>query len=196
HSPYVLAVGSKGKYKTFKQLQAAKGLKYAVTSPSSTSYVAGKILGAATGLDIKFLPGYKGSSAISLSLIRGDTDLSLFADNSFGKYAKSGDIIGVLSLDETSPMKGIPSLNDIGKPELAALATERMVGGPPGMAPEIVKILETAIMKAGASKPIQDWAKSTDQVIKPTDAAGAKTRVENILGFYSKYKDVLAAKQK
>lgn len=194
HSPYILAVGTKGKYQSFKELQAAKGLKYAVTSPSSTSYVAGKILAAATGLDVTFLPGYKGSSAISLSLIRGDTQLSLFAENSYRKYAKGGDVKAVLSLDDKSPFPGVPTVGDLGKAELTALATERFVGAPPGTPKEIVKIIETAIMKAAASKPIQDWAKQTSQEVKPLDAEASQKRVDMLMKFYAKYKDVLAKK--
>lgn len=194
HSPYVLAVGTKGKYQTFKDLQAAKDLKYAVTSPSSTSYVAGKILAAATGLNVKFLPGYKGSSAISLSLIRGDTHLSLFAENSFRKYAKGGDVKAALSLDEKSPFEGVPTVGDIGKGELTALATERFVGAPPGTPKEIVKTLEQAILKAGASKSIQDWAKQTNQVIKPLGTDATQKRVDTLMKFYTKYKEVLAKK--
>jgi tripartite-type tricarboxylate transporter receptor subunit TctC len=195
HSPYVLAVGAKGKYKTFKDLKAAANLKYAVTSPSSTSYVAGKILAAATGLNVTFLPGYKGSSAISLSLIRGDTQLSLFADNSYNKYAKGGDVIAVLSLDEKSPYKGVPTVGDIGQGELTALATERIVGAPPGTPKEIIKILETAFIKAAASAPIQDWAKKTDQVIKPLTTDETNKRVAHLMKFYGKYKEVLAKKK-
>jgi tripartite-type tricarboxylate transporter receptor subunit TctC len=195
HSPYTLAVGTKGKYQTFKDLQSVKGLKYAVTSPSSTSWVAGKIMAKATGLDITFLPGYKGSSAISLSLIRGDTQLSLFANNSYAKYAKGGDVKAVLSFEDKSPYPGVPTVGDIGHGELEALATERMVGGPPGMPKEIVAILEAAILKAGASKEIQDWAKQTDQDIKPLDTAATNARVSKIFNFYAKYKDVLSAKK-
>ena len=196
HSPYVLAVSTKGKYKSFKDLQAASNLKYAVTSPSSTSYVAGNILAAATGLKVTFLPGYKGSSAISLSLIRGDTHLSLFAENSYRKYAKGGDVMAVLSLDDSSPFKGVPTVGDIGQGELTALATERIVGAPPGTPKEIIKILETAFLKAGASKPIQDWAKQTKQVIKPLNAAATQKRVDTAMKFYAKYKSVLAPKKK
>lgn len=194
HSPYVLAVSTKGKFNSFKDLQKAKGLKYAVTSPSSTSWVAGNILAKATGLDITFLPGYKGSAKIALSLIRGDTQLSLFAGNSYGKYAKGGDVKAVLSLEEKSPFKGVPTVGDIGHPGLTSLATERVVGGPPGMPANVVKILETAILKAGASKAIQEWAAKTRQTIKPLSAADTNKRVNGVLKFYSKYKSVLAKK--
>jgi len=195
HSPYVLAVGTKGKYKSFKDLKAAKNLKYAVTSPSSTSYVAGKILSAAMGLNVTFLPGYKGSSAISLSLIRGDTQLSLFAENSYRKYAKGGDVKAVLSLDEKSPFKGVPTVGDLGQGELTALATERVVGAPPGTPKEIIKVLEAAFLKAGASPAIQEWAKKTKQVVKPLSTDATNKRVSHLLKFYGKYKSVLAKKK-
>ena len=45
-SKYVLAVGAKGPNQSIQDLMKAKGtLKYAITSPASTSYVAGKIHG-------------------------------------------------------------------------------------------------------------------------------------------------------
>ena len=94
-TPYILSVNSKGPYQTIEALKNAKeSLKYPVTSPNSTAYVAGKIMAAAIGLKVKFLHGYKGSAKISLSIIRGDTHLSLFAVRQHAKYAKSGDLKG------------------------------------------------------------------------------------------------------
>ncbi|HSH12338.1 MAG TPA: tripartite tricarboxylate transporter substrate-binding protein, partial [Desulfurivibrionaceae bacterium] len=120
-SKYVLTVGTKGKYQTVQDLQKAKNLKYAVTSPSSTSYVAGKIMSAALGLDVKFLPGYKGSSKISLSIVRGDTHLSLFNTRSYVRWAKGGDLKAVLSFEKKSSFPGVPTAAEIGKPELELL---------------------------------------------------------------------------
>lgn len=193
-SPYTLAVSAKGKYKTFEDLKKAKSLKYAVTSPSSTSYVAGKILAAATGLNVTFLPGYKGSSNISLSIIRGDTDLSLFANRSFAKYAKGGDLKAALSLQDKSPW-GVKTVGDIGQGELTALATERMIGAPPKLPDNIRKILSDAITKAAASKEIQDWSKKTKRPVDHRDAKGTEERIAQLFKFYGKYKDVLTKKK-
>ncbi|MFM1814219.1 MAG: hypothetical protein RLZ98_914 [Pseudomonadota bacterium] len=189
-SPYTLAVSTKGPHQDVKALQSAKGLKYAITSPASTAYVAGKIMASALGMDVTFLPGYKGSSAIQLSIIRGDTQLSLFANESYAKYAQSGDMKAVLSFEDKSPWPGVPTVGDIGKPELTALATERIVGGPPGMPKDIVKTLSDAIVASMNSADAQKWKIPRH----PANAEAAAKRVNHLVDFYGKYKKVLAAK--
>ena len=193
-TPYTLSVNSKGPYTSIEALKKAKGLKYAVTSPSSTSYVAGKIMAAALGLDVKFLPGYKGSSKISLSIIRGDTHLSLFANRQYAKYAKGGDLMAVLSLEDKSPWKGVPTVGDIGHGELTALSTSRIVGAPPKTPAAIVHVLEQALIKGGNDPSIQAWAKKGKRPLDPTTAAETKKRVDHLIKFFGKYKSVLAAK--
>jgi len=190
-SPYVLAVNPKGPYQTIADLKKAKGLKYPVTSPASTAAVAGKILAAAIGLDVKMLPGYKGSSKTSLSIIRGDTHLSLYANESYAKYAKGGDLKAVLSLENKSPWPGVPTVGEIGHPELTALATERIVGTAPGTPKAIAAVLENALVKAGNDPEIQAWAKKANQDMRPTSADGAAKRVDHLITFYSRYKEAL-----
>ena len=193
-SPYTLSISSKGKYKTIQDLMKAKGLKYAVTSPSSTSYVAGKILANTLGMDVKFLPGYKGSAKISLSLIRGDTDLSLFATRQHIKYAKGGDIKPALSLEKTSPYPGVPTVADIGHPGLSSLATERIVGTAPKTPKAISMVLENALFKAVSDPAMKAWAKKGRRPLLPRNASQTADRVDELITFYSKYKSVLAAK--
>ncbi len=193
-TPYILSVNSKGPYRTIAALKAAKGLKYPVTSPNSTAYVAGKIMAAAIGLNIKVLPGYKGSAKTSLSIIRGDTHLSLFAFRQHAKYAKSGDLIGVLSLQEKSPWPGIPTVREIGHPELAVLATERIVGTAPGTPKAIARVLEEALIKGGNDPSIQAWAKKGKRALNPRSAADTQKRVDHLIKFYSKFRSTLSAR--
>jgi len=193
-SPYTLAVNTKGPYTSIEALRKAKGLKYPVTSPASTAAVAGKILASAIGLDIKILPGYKGSSKTSLSIIRGDTHLSLFANRQYAKYAKGGDLKAVLVLEDKSPWPGVPTVGDIGHPEMTALATERIVGTVPGTPKAILKVLENAIVKGGNEPTIQAWSKKGERGLNPTSAADTAKRVDHLIKFYSKFKKVLAAK--
>jgi tripartite-type tricarboxylate transporter receptor subunit TctC len=193
-SPYTLAVNSKGPYQTIKALQGASNLKYPVTSPASTAAVAGKIMANALGMKVQILPGYKGSSKTSLSIIRGDTHLSLFANRQYAKYAKSGDLKAVLSFEKKSPWPGVPTVGDIGHPELEVLATERIIGTVPGTPKAIAKILEMALIKGGNEKSIQAWAKKGKRALNPTTAKQTAARVQELIKFYSTFKSVLAAK--
>ena len=170
----------------------AKGtLKYAITSPASTSYVAGKIMGDILGMKIDFLPGYKSSAKISLSVVRGDTQLSLFNVRSLAKWMKSGELKPVLSFEKKSPFKGVPTAADIGKPELEQLTIDRVVGTTPGVPADVQKILSDALFAALNDKDIQDWHKKTRQPIDPLSGAETKKMLEESKVFYSKYKDVL-----
>lgn len=194
-TPYILSVNSTGPYQSIKALKGAKeSLKYPVTSPNSTAYVAGKIMAAAIGLNVKFLPGYKGSSKTSLSIIRGDTHMSLFAVRQHAKYAKGGDLKGVLSFEEKSPFPGIPTVREIGHPELAVLATERIIGTVPGTPKAIARVLEQAIIKGGNEASIQAWAKKGKRALNPSSSADTAKRVTHLVKFYSKFRSTLAAK--
>ena len=193
-TPYILSVNSKGPYRTIDDLKKADSLKYPITSPNSTAYVAGKIMAAAIGLKVKFLPGYKGSAKTSLSIIRGDTHMSLFAVRQHAKYAKGGDLRGVLSFQEKTPFPGVPTVREIGHPELAVLATERIIGTVPGTPKAIADILEQAIIKGGNEASIQAWAKKGKRSLNPRSAVDTGKRVTHLVKFYSKFRSTLAAK--
>jgi tripartite-type tricarboxylate transporter receptor subunit TctC len=194
-TPYIMSVNSKGPYQSIDALKnAPEPLKYPITSPNSTAYVAGKIMAAAIGLNVKFLPGYKGSAKSSLSIIRGDTHLSLFAVRQHAKYAKGGDLKAVLSFEEKTPFPGVPTVREIGHPELAVLATERIIGTVPGTPKAIANALEQAIIKGGNEPSIQAWAKKGKRSLNPRSAADTGKRVAHLIKFYSKFRSTLAEK--
>ncbi len=190
-SKYVLTVGKKSPYQDIKSLQKAKGLKYAVTSKASGSYVAGKIMAKAMGLDIKFLTGYKGSAKISLSMVRGDTHLSLFNTRSYAKWAKGGDIKAVLSFESKSPFAGVPTVREVGHPSLEALTIERVVGTAPGVSADVQKKLSDALFAALNDPSIQAWHKKTKRPIDPLSGAETAKLLGDLVKFFQQYKDIL-----
>ncbi|MGE0651642.1 MAG: Bug family tripartite tricarboxylate transporter substrate binding protein [Alphaproteobacteria bacterium] len=191
-SKYALAVSTKGKYTSLDALKKAGApLKYAVTSPSSGAYVAGKIMAKAMGMDVKFLPGYKGSAKISLSIVRGDTDLSLFNTRSLEKWMKGGDLKPVLSFEKKSSFKGVPTAAEIGQKELELLTIERVVGTSPGVPADVQKILSDALYAALTGKEIQGWHKKTGRPIDPLKSTETAQLIKELGTFFTKYKDTL-----
>jgi tripartite-type tricarboxylate transporter receptor subunit TctC len=190
-SKYVLTVGKKSPYQSVKALQKAKNLKYAVTSTNSGAYVAGKIMAKALGMKIKFLTGYKGSAKISLSMIRGDTHLSLFNTRSYAKWAKGGDIKAVLSFEKKSPFAGVPTAREIGHPKLEALTIERVVGTTPGVSAKVQKVLSDALFAALNDPAIQKWHKKTRRPIDPLRGPETGKLLNNLANFFKQYKSVL-----
>jgi len=190
-SKYVLVVGKKSPYQSIKSLRKAKRLKYAITSTSSGSYVAGKIMAKALGMNIKFLPGYKGSAKISLSMVRGDTHLSLFNTRSYAKWAKGGDVKAVLSFENKSPFPGVPTVSGIGFPKLEALTIERVVGTAPGVSKKKQKILSDALFAALNDPVIQKWHAKTGRPIDPLRGPETGKVIDNLANFFKQYKSVL-----
>jgi len=190
-SKYVLTVSTKGNLNSVADLKKAKNMKYAVTSRASGSYVAGKIMADAMGLDVTFLPGYKGSAKISLSIIRGDTHLSLFNTRSFAKWAKGGDLKTILSFEDKSSFKGVPNATEAGYPSLHALTIERVVGTAPGVSKSTQKKLSDALFSALNDPEIQAWHKKTKRPIDPLSADDTAKMLADRKAFFTKYKDVL-----
>lgn len=189
--PYVLTASAKKGITSWKDLKG-KSLKYAITDYNSGSYVAGRILTEAMGLNVTFLPGYKGSAAISLSMVRGDTDISLFNAASGAKWAEGGEIKLILALEDKSQWPKVPTVADAGHPDLSILSVDRYVGGPPGMKPEVRKVVSEALMKTLADKDIQAWSKKTGRPVHPLAGDAAEQQLQKLAKFYAKYKDALA----
>jgi tripartite-type tricarboxylate transporter receptor subunit TctC len=190
-SKYVLTVGKKSPYQDVKSLMKAKGLKYAVTSKASGSYVAGRIMAQAMGMDVKFLTGYAGSAKVSLSMVRGDTHLSLFNTRSYARWAKGGDIKAVMSFESKSPFPGVPTARELGYPAMEALTIERVVGAAPGVPADRVKVLSDALMAALKDPEIQEWHKKTKQPLDPLSGPDTAKLLGDLKVFFTKYKDVL-----
>jgi tripartite-type tricarboxylate transporter receptor subunit TctC len=189
--PYVLTASAKKGITSWKDLKG-KSLKYAITNYNSGSYVAGRILSEAMGLKVAFLPGYKGSAAISLSMVRGDTDVSLFNAASGAKWAEGGDIKLILGLEDKSQWPNVPTVADAGHADLSILSVDRYVGAPPGLKPEVRKVISEALMKTLADKEIQAWSKKTGRPVHPLAGEAAEQQLQNLAKFYGKYKDALA----
>jgi len=190
-SAYALTVGGKSDIKTWEDLKN-RSLKYAIVNWSSGAYVSGRILAEAMGLDVTFLPGYKGSADISLSMVRGDTDISLFNAVSAGRWAKDGDIRILLSLEKESPWPDVPTVVDAGYPEMTTLTVDRYVGGAPGLPEDVANILSESLMKALNDPEIQEWKKTTGAEIDPLTGPQAAAELKKMAEFYTRYKEALA----
>ena len=96
------------------------------------------------------LTGYEGSSSLSLQQ-SAVTEMAVYT-----LVATVGNIIKrvmfeSLTFEEKSSFPGVPTAREAGFPELSwGMSLERLVGGPPGVPVDRIKILETAMLKAMA----------------------------------------------
>ncbi len=180
---YVIAVAGKSKIKSIADLKKlGRTIKTAGTGKGATSYVVSQIASNILGLKVKLVTGYKGSSGMSIAVIRGDTDMAFFAHRSYTKFAKSGDLRAIASLDEKGAVK-------LGKPELSKLRIHRLVAGPPGLPPGIKKTLEDALFASVNDAGFKKWAKKARRPLAALKGKASEKLIDELVAFYTGHKD-------
>ena len=180
---YVIAVAGKSKIKSIADLKKlGRTIKTAGTGKGATSYVVSQIAANILGLKVKLVTGYKGSSGMSIAVIRGDTDIGFFAHRSYTKFAKSGDLRAIAALDE----KGAIAL---GKPELSKLRIHRLVAAPPGLPAGIKKTLEDALFASINDAGFKKWAKKARRPLAALKGKASEKLIDELVAFYTGHKD-------
>lgn len=189
---YAIAVRGESDIKSIDDLMSLdRTVKFSATGPGSTAYVTTTIAANILGLDHQIVTGYKGTKEVVLAVLRGDVDGTFRPISSLLKYHETGDMRIILTLETDGSLEGVPSAADIGKPGLAKLTLERMIGAPPGLPPEIHAKLSDALVKAAMSPEVQEWAKSTNRPMNPIGHKEATELMQEIMTFYVDYKDIL-----
>ncbi|MCH8091132.1 MAG: tripartite tricarboxylate transporter substrate binding protein [Proteobacteria bacterium] len=180
---YVIAVAGKSKINSIADLKKlGRTIKTAGTGKGATSYVVSQIAGNILGLKLKLVTGYKGSSGMSIAVIRGDTDIGFFAYRSYSKFAKSGDLRAIAALDE----KGAAAL---GKPGLSKLRIHRLVAAPPGLPADIKKTLEDALFASINDAGFKKWAKKARRPLAALKGKASEKLIDELVTFYTGHKD-------
>ena len=180
---YVIAVAGKSKIKSIADLKKlGRTIKTAGTGKGATSYVVSQIAGNILGLKLKLVTGYKGSSGMSIAVIRGDTDIGFFAYRSYSKFAKSGDLRAIAALDEKGAIK-------LGKPGLSKLRIHRLVAAPPGLPADIKKTLEDALFASINDAGFKKWAKKARRPLAALKGKESEKLIDELVAFYTGHKD-------
>lgn len=180
---YVIAVAGKSKINSIADLKKlGRTIKTAGTGKGATSYVVSQIAGNILGLKLKLVTGYKGSSGMSIAVIRGDTDIGFFAYRSYSKFAKSGDLRAIAALDEKGAIK-------LGKPGLSKLRIHRLVAAPPGLPADIKKTLEDALFDSINDAGFKKWAKKARRPLAALRGKESEKLIDELVAFYTGHKD-------
>jgi tripartite-type tricarboxylate transporter receptor subunit TctC len=86
----VFMVKADGPYNSIEDLQQAKNLKLATTTPAGSAGVSGSILAEILGLDVKIIAGYPGSRALLLAVSQGEVAGCAFPSDSAYLYTQEG----------------------------------------------------------------------------------------------------------
>ncbi len=194
-SRYALAVQAGSPYKKLDDLcHLDRPFKHSDTGPASTSSVTAYIAMNLIDCPIVNVTGYKGSSDTIVGLMRGEVDATIKPIASLAKYVKSGDVRMIMTFEDKASVEGVPSSGESGYPDFSKFQVVRVVGGPPGIPADIATKLSDAIVAAASTESVQEWAKTSKNEVDPVGAEATKALMDDLMGFYSRYKDLLADK--
>ena len=88
-------------------------------------------------------------------------------------------------------LDGVPTVKDLGYPQIAKFTVNRVVGGPPGMPADVAAKLAEGFRAATESETVQSWAAGTSTELNFMDAASTKAMMDDLSNFYLQYKDLL-----
>ncbi len=189
---YSIVVASSSDINSIDDLRAlGRPILFTVTGVHSSAHAATMITTNVLGLNARFITGYEGSQNYVLAVVRGDGDVALGPSTSVRSYTETGDLKVIASLSDISPLESVDTAADLGKPELAKLNVQRMLGGPPNMNTQAHTILSNALIQALVDPELIEWSNSTGLPLAPLSATETELNVASQWALYENYKDIL-----
>lgn len=192
---FCLAVGANSPLKTFDDLRAlskTRTVKFTSSGPEGTAYAATVVGANLLGIRTQLITGYKGSSDFVVGAIRGDGDAVIAPVTSIRPMQQSRTIRILATFEPHSSFPGVPDAAALGKPELARILLDRLVGAPPGLPPGIKGILSAAFAKSMADPRTVSLAKKFEVELAPNSSDVAAARVRESAAFFGKWKTYLS----
>lgn len=191
---YSLVVGRHSPFQTLELLRHPQGRAPFISTTGSNDLAMAKIVAAALQLKVKYLTGYSGGPDAQLAIIRGESDAGLGMDVTIAKYLKAGDLKQLAWFQKRGARDtpvGVPTADDLGHPELANLGLFRMFAAPPGLPPEVEKVLAGMVQSALHSPGLAAWSKAADFPLDLGSPDKAKRLYSEQKSFLEKYQELL-----
>jgi tripartite-type tricarboxylate transporter receptor subunit TctC len=191
-SKYAIAVKGDSPIQSIEDLcNLGRPIKLSDTGKDSTSSITAVIAFDIIGCDITNITGYGGSNDTMIAVMRGEVDATLKPVTSLAKYTDTGDLRLIASLTDEPVADGVPTTTELGYPELAKFGLNRVVGGPPGMSPEVIAALADGFKQAIESEAVTSWAEKTGAELNYMNAEETKAMMDELSEFYLGYESLL-----
>lgn len=163
-----------------------KELKWGVGQFGSTPHIDSIIIKEVLGIQARLIP-FGGASENMNALLRGDIQVAAVSGESAKSLIDSGEIRLLADLTGKGENPGIPTIKDLGHPELTEkLGGQRFIIGPPALPKDIVNILISAFKKVINDQQFLAWAKKSEVPLSPLYGDEAEDAAKSIYKFYQK----------
>jgi tripartite-type tricarboxylate transporter receptor subunit TctC len=201
-TPEVIVTGEKSSYETMEDLAAAaeggEEVRMGTAGLGASNVVALSRLGMPVPLEFTV---HDGSGEAALSVVRGDTDYTMFPVTSVLDSIQSGDLKPLVVVGEV-PAEGEPGAEELADvPTIDELTGEdglgvvlqqhRVVMAPPETPDCVVTILSDALNESLADSEVISQAEEAGLIPAATDAAEAQAILDDNLATYQAEEDLL-----
>jgi tripartite-type tricarboxylate transporter receptor subunit TctC len=188
----VVVISKKSGFKTFDDMMKSKTpVKFAAAGVGSSAYLDTRILDFILPIDIQTITGFNGSEG-DLSMMRGEVAAQVGIASSFEQFVKNGHGYYGLAMSNLAHeiYPGVPLastyVTDPNSKRLLALLEAlsdlgRLTVGPPGIPPDVLKVLRDAHDKAIHDPQLLADAKKIDIPINPGTGDYVTKRVREAL---------------
>ncbi len=170
-----------------EMVKAAKvrPLKWGTGSFLQSTQLDSIVLTERMGIAARFIPWAGGTAECMNALMRGDIQVALVSEDSVKGLLEAGEIRPLAVIADKSSYPGVPSINDLGHPDLAEkLGTQRFVVGPPGLPNNIKNAFINAYKKVMKNQKYLSYAKKLDLDFNPLYGEEAEKAFKIVNGYY------------
>lgn len=169
--PYVWAVGANTPFKSLQDLQAADEVLLTGVGVGGTAWVTAALTASVLKFKHRFVLGYPSAPAANMGIVRGEGHARGLGLDSPGQmqFVHDGHLRPLwVYLEERSPdFPDVPTIGELGHPELTVLASHRVVTAPPGMPKDRLEILQKAFNAATKDPDVLARFKQMKAKIEP-----------------------------
>ena len=145
---YVWASGAQYNLRTLKDFQAAKEVLITESGVGTTGWVTATLTAATMKFKSRFILGYGGAPASNMAIVRGEGHARGLGLDSPGQmaYVNDGKMVpNWVYLKKRDPRyPDVPTVGELGFPQLNVLAASRVVAAPPKMPKDRMAVLVKA----------------------------------------------------
>jgi len=189
-----VVVARKNTFKSWDEIMRVgktKELKMAASNFGRGYHVACILLKEATKMPVRLI-NFPGAAENMNALMRGDVDLAMLTEESIKPLLDAGELKLLLWIAEKSPYPGVPSVADIGHPELAEpLKLQRLVIGPPNLPKDVSDVLIKAFRKVLTNEKFIAQGKMINFQPEPLYGADAEKLAHKLFKYYQEQTPML-----
>jgi len=192
HSKHHVYVSKKTPYKSLDDLKkAGKPIKFSGTGLGAITWVEASAVGSEAGFPVSFVLGYNNLPRAALAVARGDADAGVGGFVHF--QGVLADVRPLVFLgDKRDPkLPDVPSITELGYPQLTVLGSPRVVSAPPGTPEDRLEVLRQSIRKIVAQPDFVAWAQDNGYFLNPNGPAKLKETLEENGAIYRRLKPQL-----